>query len=396
MKIAILTSFRRMPDSYSLVNDVRDQVKTLKKYGHEVVVFTQETCQGEGIECEVRDMFPHFKIEKGVVNQEVKEKIKEILERELTDFDVVITHDLVYLQQYVTYRAAIRECNLPNVKWIHWSHSTMGKMESIKMPRSKYVFMNYTNAKEFSENIGVDYDDVRVVFNDKDPRLFFEWGEVANTIADRYDLFNKDIIQTYPMCTTRMDAKGIDNVIRVFGFLKKLENNVLLIIPNSNARGKGHIIQKKIDYAKERGLTENDIVFTSLLDEKFEGGVPRKDVKDLMNVSNLFVFPSITEMCSNVLLEAAMTKQLIVLNKDFPALFDFGEENKTCLGFNFGSILKPGFKFRGEEAGISFAKIINQQLLNNKANQQFLKIIRECNIDTIYKKQIEPILYEPY
>ena len=396
MKIAILTAFRNMPDTYSLVHDVIDQVKTLNKYGHDVVFFGQVGCEGKGIECEVRPVMPHFRVEKGVVNQEVKQKFIEVLEKELKDFDVAITHDLTYLQGYVTQLEAIKEVKLPNIKWIHWCHSGVGGRLNIKMPKSKYIYMNYVDIKRFAESIGVEYDDVRVVYNDKDPRLFFEWHPITIQIADKYDLLNRDIIQTYPMCSTRMDAKGLNTVIKLFAHLKRLGNKVLLIVPNANARMKGEEIQNKIKLAKDSGLDDDEIVFTSTISDDLIRGVPRKVVRDLMQISNLFIFPTISEVCSNVLLEASMTKQLIVLNKDFPALFDFGEDNKTCIGANFGSLLRAGFKYRTEGEFAKLAKIINQQLLSSKSNRQFLKILRECNIDTIYRRQLEPILYEDF
>jgi len=396
MKIAILTTFRKMPESYSLVNDVIDQIKTFKKYGHEVVFYGQVGCKGVGIDCEVRATLPHFRVEKGVVNIAVKDTIVELFNKELKDFDVVITHDLMYLSGCVTYRAAIMEANLPKVKWVHWAHSGMSGGLNLKMPRSKYIYMNYIDVDRFAKAIGVEHDDVRVVFNDKDPRLFFDWHPITYKISEKYDLFNRDIMQTYPMCSTRMDAKGIDHVIKTFGKLKSLDNRVMLIIPNSNARRRKEEIQRKMKYAIDNGLTEEEILFTSSLGLEHEGQVPRQVVRDLMQISNLFIFPTVSEVCSNVLLEASITKQLIVLNRDFPALFDFGEDNKTCLSHHFGSLLQPGFKYRTEELYLKLAKTINQHLLNNKINQQFLKIKQICNIDTIYKKQLEPILFEDY
>ncbi len=396
MKIAILTSFRKMPESYSLVNDVIDQVKTLKKNGHEVVFYGQVGCKGVGIDCEVRAVLPHFRLEKGVVNIEIKDVLVKFLNEELKDFDVIITHDLMYLSNSITYRKAIMECSLPKAKWIHWAHSGMSGGLNIKMPRSKYVYMNYVDVDRFAKAVGVEHDDVRVVFNDKDPRFFFDWHPISYKISEKYDLFNVDIMQTYPMCSTRMDAKGIDHVIRIFGKLKSLDNRVMLIIPNANARRRKEEVQRKIKFAVDNGLDEKEILFTSTLGEEHEGQVPRNVVRDLMQMSNLFIFPSVSEVCSNVLLEASMTKQLVVLNRDFPALFDFGEENKTCLGQNFGSLLRAGFRYRTEEAYLNLAKKINQQLIQSKSNQQFLKIKKACNIDTIYKKQLEPILFEDY
>ncbi|MHA1225135.1 MAG: glycosyltransferase family 4 protein [Candidatus Hodarchaeales archaeon] len=396
MKIAILTAFRNMPESYSLVNDVRDQIKTLNKYGHKVVFFAQEGCKGEGIECEMKAIFPRFRMEKNVENPEIKKQLIEIFKKELKEFDVAIEHDLIYLQAYYTYRKAIMECGVSNVKWIHWAHSAISGGLNLKMPRSRYVYMNYTDVPRFAKAIGVSESDVRVVFNNKDPRLFFDWHPITYQLADKYDLFNRDIIQTYPICSTRMDAKGIDKVIEVFAKLKEIGNKVLLIICNANARRLKEQIEAKLKFAYEKGLSKDEIVFTSTLSPETIGGVPRDVVRDLMQISNLFIFPTTSEVCSNVLLEASMTKQLLVLNKDFPPLFDFGEENKSVLAHSFGSVRKLSFTSVTDDAYLKLAKKIDEYLKNSKINQQFLRIKNSCNIDIIYKKQLEPILLEDY
>ena len=394
-KIAIVTAFRRMPENYSLVNDVIDQIKTLKKNGHEVVFYAQEGCKGEGIDCEMRAVLPHFRTIKNEENSEAKEKMIEIFNEEFKDVDTVITHDLMYLRGYYTHRMAIMQCGYEG-KWIHWCHSAVGANLKLKMAHSKYIYMNYADTKRFATSIGVDLDDVRVVFNDKDARLFFDWNPISYEISEKFDLFNRDVMQTYPMCSTRMNAKGIDHVIRTFGKLKSLDNRVLLIVPNANARKRGDDIEAKIKLGEQCGLTKDELVFTSTVNPDWTGGVPRDVVRDLMQISNLFVFPSSSEVCSNVLLEASMTKQLLVLNKDFPPFFDFGEEGRTCLGHHFGSLIRTGFKYRTEEAYLNLAKVINQQLLGSKSNQQFLKIKQACNIDTLYRKQLEPVLVENY
>jgi len=392
-KIAILTAFRNMPESYSLVNDVRDQIKVLKKYGHGVVFYAQEGCTGEGIECEMKAILPRFKMQKNEENTEIKNKLIEIFEREFKDFDVVIEHDLIYLQMYYTYRKALMECNVPNVKWVHWAHSGMGGSLNLKMPKSKYVYMNYTDVPRFARAIGVEVDDVRVVFNDKDPRMFFGWHPITCKIADKYDLFEPDIMQTFPLCSTRMTAKGVQKTIRVFGKLKELGNKVLLVVCNSNARKKKEEIEQKIKLAHKAGLTDKEILFTSQLGYN---GVPRDVVKDLMQMSNLFVFPSLSENCSNVLLEASMTKQLLVLNKDFPAFFDFAEDGKTCFSHGFSSTHGVSFRSNSDVAYMDLAKKIDKYLKESKSNLQFQRIKKACNIDTIYKKQLEPLLLEDY
>jgi hypothetical protein len=392
-----------MPDSYSLVNDVRDNIHLLKKHGHEPVFFAQEGCVGTGIDCEKRNVFPHFRLDKDVVNEEFKEKYKEILIKELKDFDMAITHDWLFLRSYVTQKAAVMaaQSSLPNLRWVHWSHSGVAGSLKIKMPKSKYIYMNYADIDRFAANSGIEHDDVRVIFNDKDPRLFFRWNEITSKIANRVNLFNRTIIQTYPMCSTRMDAKGLFHVVKIFGKLKQLDNKVLLIVPNANARKQVTQIERYKDMARAEGLlvngtNEDEFIFTSTISPDYLSGVPRDVVKDLMLISNLFIFPSASEVCSNVLLEASMTKQLLVLNRDFAPILDFGEDGKTVLAYNFGSLIQSGYKYRNETRYMTLAKVVNQQLKASKSNQQFLKILNMCNIDWIFHNQWEQLLYEKY
>ena len=394
MKIALITHFRKMPDSYSPGNALRAQVSMLQKYGHEPVVFTQEKSDAV-LGCEVRSVVPHFKREKNVVNQEIKEKFKEILKKELIGFDIAITHDIMYIDDCITYREAIRECGV-DIRWLHWARSGVGRKIDLSMPKAKYVYMNYKDIDRFASLISVSPTDIRVIFNTLDIRDFFDWHEISRRISEKIDLFNRDIVQVYPMCSTRMDAKGIDHVIKLFGKLKKLGNNVLLVIANANASRVGELIKAKIDYAKREGLTDDEILFTSTIGEDTLRQVPRRVIRDLMQIANLFIFPTISEVCSNVLLEASISKQLLVLNRDFPPLFDFGIDGKTCLGSNFGSLIQKSFQFRGEEQYMRLAKVIHQHLLQDKANQQFRMILKNHNIDKVYKNQLEPCLYENY
>lgn len=391
LRIGILTHFNRAPDSYSPGQAVKAQIKTLQKYGHEVVLFTQEGATLE-FGCEKRCVVPKFKREKNIVNQEIKQKFIDILRTELTSYDVIITHDIMYIDDCITYREAIKECGVP-VKWLHWARSGVGKPIDLKMPNAKYVYMNYTDVGRFAEMINVSPETVRVVFNEKDPAKEFSWHPITVQLNDKYKLFLKDIVQTYPMCSTRMDAKGINHVIRTFGALKKLGNEVILVICNSNGRKRVDEIKSKLNFAYECGLDDNDIVFTSLFSEETAAEVPHKVVTDLMNISNLFIFPTTAEVCSNVLLEASLSKNLLVLNKDFPSLYDFADEN-SVLGAYFGSRISINYKDRDENSYESLARQIDGQLKSNKADRQFRQVFRVHNAETIYNDMLVPILYE--
>jgi hypothetical protein len=71
------------------------------------------------------------------------------------------------------------------------------------------------------------------------------------------------------------------------------------------------LIKKFTD--KPYSLKPEDIIFTSMIDPpKYEYSVARETILDLFKLSNLFIFPTVTECCPLVLLEAAATNNLII------------------------------------------------------------------------------------
>ena len=395
LKIAIITHFNSCPDSYSPGRAVRHQIKLLQKYGHEVVFFVRE---GSTLDagCEMRPVMPRFKREKNVVNEEAKNKVIDLLREHLTsEFDIAITHDF-YIQDCVTYREAIKECGV-DIPFLHWARSGVAEQIDFNHPRAKYVYMNNADAGHFARRLGVSMDKIRVVFNEKDPGLMFKWDPVTTMIVNKLRLWEKDIVQTYPICSTRMDAKGINSVIAIFGALKRQGKKVALIICNSNGKRRSEELEAKTKFALEsHGLTEQDFVFTSLLaDDEYpiHSEVKNYVVAQLMQVSNLFIFPTIAEVSSNVLLEASMTKQLLVLNEDLPSLFDFVDK-KSVLSARFTSLRSLHYGGKDEESVDKLAKQIVGQLESNKPDKQFRHVWRTNCLDSIYWDQLHPILYE--
>jgi len=393
MKIAIITHARRAPDSYSPPKLIRSQVFVFKKYNHDVKVICPEGSIAD-FGAEKLDILPNFKRIKNVVNPEYRDKIAKILTEALKDFDIAITHDF-YIDDCITYREAFKLVKT-DIRWAHVACSGIGSQIDFKMPRTKYIYKNYSDADRFAKSLGVTVNDVRVVFNIYDPRIIFNWHEISSEIVDKYEVFNKDIVQTYPICSTRFDAKGLNEVIEVFTELKKLNNRVLLIIANSNARKLKQEVENRLNFAYSKGLNKDEILFTSTLRPDTLTEVPRKVVLELMSASNLFVFPTKAEVCPNILLEASAAGQLVVVNKNLRSLFDFVQENREALAFPFGSNYQPSFRYHDIKNIKDLASVINEQLKNSKINLSKRRVLKDFNMDTIYKNQLEPLLFERY
>lgn len=394
LKIAIITHFNRCPDSFSPGKAVKNQIKILRKYGHEVVFFVMSGSKLD-VGCEMRPVMPSFRRIKNVVDEEGKKKVIDVLREELTvDFDLAITHDF-YIDDCITFREAIKECGV-NIPWLHWARSGVSRQLDFRMDNARYVYMNHSESQHFANQLGIKHDRVRVVFNEKDPALMFNWHETTSMISNKMRLWEKDIIQIYPMCTTRMSAKGINSVIWVFSELKKLGKKVALIICNSNGRKRAGEIEAKMEYAKQLGLTEDDFLFTSTLADKvhpIESEVPHRVVSELFHIANLFVFPTLAEVCSNVLLEASMTKNLVVINEDVACLKDFVGDMAT-LSYPFTSLKTLHYTGRSDNHFQELGKKIIGQLDSNKLDKQFRHTWRAHCVDTIYHEMLEPILFE--
>lgn len=389
LKIAIISHFRQMPDSYSPGMATRRLIKVLTSHGHQVVAFMSEGCTAD-LGCELKPLVPRFKRHKGVVDEAAKSAMVEMLRRELTDFDVAITMDL-YLDDCVTYREAVRQCGAP-VRWLHWARSGVGRPIDFSMPNANYVYMNWTDAKKFASKIGVAPELVKVVPNDKDPEFLFDWCDEVKAVSERMRLSEKDIVQTYPMCTTRMDAKGLPIAIRTFAALKRRGYKVALIVANSNGSKRNLEITSTVEFAEALGLGDDEFNFTSRIHPNMQSAAPKKVVAELMRLSNLFVFPTTAEVSSNVLLEASMAKNLLVLNDDLPCLFD-ATDRKSVLSWPFTSSKSIHYSGRSDSDLDKLATMIGERLDANATDRQFRHVWRNFNRKAFYEKFLRPILY---
>jgi len=117
---------------------------------------------------------------------------------------------------------------------------------------------------------------------------------------------------------------------------------VCLVIPNQWATGR----QRKEDlegyYKRVRlsGLKINEeVIFTSEWRDEFDTGIPRRMLRELMLMSNLFIFPTREESFGLVCPEAAMCGLEMVLNRSLPMMFEVG--GGCGIYAEFGSFEKP-------------------------------------------------------
>jgi hypothetical protein len=287
---------------------------------------------------------------------------------------------------------------------LHWIHSHPGCYDSFpypwceqyKIPEGhKIVYLNNTDVVSVFERYQSTINDVAVVHNPTDPRTFFEFKGLSKDIVDYLGILDADIVQVYPISTPRMSDKQLDKVVLLFSKFKKLGKKVKLIICNAHANNEKDkvLIKDMMDYAESVGLTKEEVIFTSLINvPDWEQGVPHSVVRDMFLLSNVFIFPTISENCPLILLEAAATKNLLVLNDDFLPLREFF--GKDALYFKFGSLrIKTEYADK-EKYFDEVAMIILAELSRHRAFSSFNTLKQKFNYDYIFRNELEPLFFQ--
>ena len=421
MKVGILTTFSNFNSEYSLTTVVVSQLKMLLKHGYNPVlfvlnIFKDEDKVPEGVE--IRKVIPQLILEPygkhDLTNLDTDvEKAQKAFEDNMQDIDVMLCHDIIFINSYLPYNIALRnsiDTVLGNVKWLHWMHSgpSFATLDGsvwdnlYTLPKnSRLIYMNYTDQIRAAEMYHTLPSNVRTVFNPMDIRELYEFHPLSKELSDTYDLMSADILISYPLSSTRMDTAGkqLSKAIRVVAEIKKRGNSVRFVVPNAHANGQKEKdkIEEMYQLAQEHGLERRELIFTSMYDKpKWEQGVPHEVVRDLFTLSNVFIFPSYSENCPLVLLEAMAGTNVLVLNQDFPAFKDFG--GKEALYFRFSSTVAPNPEFpNGEDTYYrDVAILVLNELEQNKAVKAQTKLRKEFNLDYIFLQQLEPAIKDIY
>lgn len=422
-KIGILTTFGSWDEAYSPVNVVKHHLLALLRYDYKPVLFVldcfPQDFEIEGVE--IKRVIPTIQFEpyQGIVRhhnvpnvfEKDIAKIVPAFEQHFKGIDILLCQDIIFQDSFLAYNAALRKMVMPkDLKLYHWMHSGPSKRLELGEPmsylftlppQSKLIYMNRFDVVRAAEMYNTFPKDVRVVHNPVDYRLQEGTDALTDQIISHFGCNDADIVAVYPMSTTRMGVGGkqLDKAIKVMAGLKKIGNKVRFIIPNAhaNAANEKNEIQKMRDFAQKQGLDPRyELIFTSLIDPQWEHGIPHKVVIELIRYSDIFLFPSVSENCPLILLEAALGKNLMILNEDFSPMKDFVGPN--ALYFKFDSVITTtnhaGYTDGEDGYYRDCAKIINSELQNNKIYLAYREMRTKFNIDYIFKKQLEPLFFE--
>ncbi len=236
---------------------------------------------------------------------------------------------------------------------------------------------------------------------------YLGWDTLAVKIAEDTGFPFADISIIYP---SRLDRqKQVERIIRLCAGIKRAGKTVCFILADAYATGDRFLEYKKDlrELAKEQEV-DKEVIFLGETYEECRISTPRKVVKSLYEMANLFVLPSTSETSSLVAMEAALAGNLLVLNADFKPIHHL---YKKALTLPFGSIFEPVKYYRhittadgkeekilddqqffNDEARLTIIPAIDSQLVLAVKRQQ----LRERWPTQVFNLHLEPLIQEVY
>ena len=327
MRIALATSFSRWDDGYSLCHVVRNQANAFAELGHQVEIWGESSLEY----CELLDnrvaIVPcfskhHYKADAAEA-EDVSLKVKEFVEATFNFRpELVIGHDLLFQASLIAYAAAIHKLPvLGDRVWLHMVHSncargerrTAGSHARRHLPFGHHLLsLGESHRRAVASHYGASPDDVFVCPNPVD---FMErMDDRTKVIARELRLLERDFVQVYPLSSTRFEPKGVRWLVDLFDIMKSKGQDVCLLVCNCHANEPSVAAHIKRHLQAEH-MGRDDLVFTSIRWPGMEHAVPNRVVKELTQLSNLFIFPSISEACSLALIDAQAAGCHLVLNE---------------------------------------------------------------------------------
>jgi hypothetical protein len=435
MRVSILTNFHDIRPGYSLSGIAMDQALMLNRHGHEVHFFASEDFQKENPidlppEITLHRTVPHAPLTDYTKSEDLTEigkvhakRLERYFAKQLKDFDIAFTHDWVFTGWNYPFALALQRSRdkTRHVGFMHWVHSVPCSgwdwwnlyaygdptSDPPTLPRNHFLISpSESNAQQVAEQWRCTREETRCIPHIKDPRSWFEFSDDTNAFIDAHPgVLQADIVAIYPASCDRLTAKQLHLLILLFAGFKRRCLTTCLVCANQHAARKTH--KENMDQFLELAETAHlitrrnkpaadfaeEFIFTSDLDHpKYEQGIPRRMLRELLLLSNLFVFPTREESFGLVAPEAALCGNFMVLNRDLEVLKEIFHDQGAY--FHFGS------NYRGFEPGNweqyldNVAAAILSRMKNNEAIMAQTYTRQLLNMDKLYFSHYEPLMQE--
>ncbi len=426
MKIAILTMFNGLSNTYSLVNVVESHLNIFLNKGLEVKMLVSEDCP----DCDRFGVFADERLEwvkvtnrlngntihwrdytqtTGKLHSTFYDEVNCVAEdfvKYLEDVDVCFMHDILYQGWHYLHNIAIRKAQkqLPKTKFVSFTHSFPINRPKIfsedfsgrftKMDNTIFAYPTHSGLPALAKQYDVGEGKCRAIYNINP--IFLGLSDEVLELHKEVDLLSPEILIVYPARLTT--GKQFEKVVQLGGAIKKYcEKSVRVVFCDFKSMDIDSNVYKReiVSMGVYSGLSKEDIVFTS--DRGFESGFPRKAVLDLFTLSNLYICPSFSESFGLTVIEASSRGNFIVLNQAVPALEELGKNINAYFmrwnARNFGYDTTENYIPSEELYNKEHAQIIINKMRENPVLTAKTKARTVYNDEWIWKNQLEPIIF---
>jgi glycosyltransferase involved in cell wall biosynthesis len=282
-------------------------------------------------------------------------------------------------------------------------NTTNEYLQAIKLrfPHSKVIFPNSYSKPRVAKNFGYNEDDIVYVPHAIDYCDFFGFHPMSTKLVDDKNMLNVEFICNYPV---RLDlGKNVEFCVRIFAQLKKLGRSVRLVVIDFHSTGpeKNAYREQLKKLAGQQGLTDIELTFTSEFDESLRVRSPRELVRDMCILSNVFILPSRSETFSLVAAENFLAGCIGILNDDFTPLRSVYSD--TPLYYKFSANIDRMTGLDGD-TNVEYHPSVDHycrdialrliyEMQHNRTIQMQTKLRMELNLDNVFRKYLEPLLY---
>lgn len=420
-KAVIASTLHSFDQSYALATVIINQARMIHRFSRiPVEIWVLDNCADDcpkDMAPFVKKCIPSYHWVQNDVNPQMIPSIQNVFQQGINEeARFFLCHDLVFQNSFVTYNEAIRRIAgvNDNVRWFHFTHSrpsivpVYGRTRVQKLlhtlpANSKLVYMNYLDLNVAADSFNTIMSDCKVVYNAIEmPDLTQLNDPRALSIIEETKFDQAAVRVIYPFSTTRFTAKQVHYALELMSIFKQMKETVKFIGVNSHCNGpkEKKFIQATINKFTQAPykLSKRDLFFTSeLYPEHFSYSVPNETTIDLFKASNLFIFPTYSEVCPLVLLEAAATENLIVANKDVAPLIEMVGPAGAIFP-RFGSIeLNTRFadgSFKGRQDYFkAWAKYILPEINRGFYQTHAMHHVQKnFSLEGVWQKQLGPLL----
>jgi len=392
MRIAIVTGFSGFASSYSLCSVVLDQVDGLTQLGHGVEVWNMANCEPNvprryaGV---MRAVIPVHETHHDHPDHGKIEDIACAVEHNLRRFqpDVIIAHDIVFQTGGKTMCEGVsiareRWSTKPAVHFIHSATVDEGERWGRRgvFAGDRIIYSDASNIDVIARGYGIPEGNVHPIHASRDIGLAGYITDDVLRLIRRHRLHERDIVQVFPACHTRLESKGLRDAIAVFECLKAKNKSVALVVCDAHATG-----GDTSKYASD--VLGDDLIFTSDagVDRWVADGLRTRELVNLRSVANLFIWPSRAETSSLAVKEAMLAGELLVLNSSVPASRENARNDAIYAAW-------PEHRTNGGQVnGVTLADQIIARLEACPINRNRRRALREFSAETHARRILEVI-----